>query len=600
MPVRHRSEADEMNPCGAKEWSTVQSGEESVVQKLPAVNDSPGMAPCLNSQVLAAPASENGDAEDDLFGDVREGDAIDLRHEVSDGEAEDATPKKIAADPGKPSQLEVEEHEVDHYPYRTWCEECVKGRGTGEPHRSVAGERHAIFAFDYLYLTKGLNGLEVVTRENVSKDIESTMPPATSASYTDEIAPRKRCVKVLVAKDLKSGSVFAHVVLQKGLDADGYAVARIVEDIKWLGYTKLLVKSDNEPAIVALCNEALRRLRIEGISQASREGPPAYDSSSNGAVEAAVKAVQGLLRTVKLGFERKTNCVVPEEHPLLAWMVEHVGWILTTRARRTDGRTGFHHVRGRPFHKRQVEIFEQCLHKLPTKGLLRDAQAKLGERWRRGVFLGVDRTTSEYLLWDDGVIVSARAIQRLRAQFRWPQEEYNKIVSGPRGLYAAEEPECIENAGPAPVPLDAEQDRSTRSFQIRMADWLEHGSTPGCQKCNTARDLGWSFAGGQHSKACVERYRNIFSGSEAGRLRLERAAKRLGARDPASEAQRSAAAQVESRPLLLRQLEVIRSEREPLRSEREPLPRQPDVIRSEAAAGDDEYMRDMEPTDAED
>ena len=94
------------------------------------------------------------------------------------------------------------------------------------------------------------------------------------------------------------------------------------------------------------------------------------------------------------------------------------------------------------------------------------------------------------------MVVSARAIQRLRAQFRWPQEEYNKVVSGPRGLYAAEEPELIENAGPAPAPLGTEQERPARSFQIRMADWMERGSTPGCQKCNTARDLGWSFAGG--------------------------------------------------------------------------------------------------------
>ena len=72
----------------------MHSGTESVVQKLPAMNDSPGLASSLNSQVLAAPASEGGDVEDDLFGDVREGDAIDLRHEVSDGEAEDATPRK--------------------------------------------------------------------------------------------------------------------------------------------------------------------------------------------------------------------------------------------------------------------------------------------------------------------------------------------------------------------------------------------------------------------------------------------------------------------------------------------------------------------------
>ena len=253
-------------------------------------------------------------------------------------------------------------------------------------------------------------------------------------------------------------------------------------------------------------------------------------------MEGAVKAVQGLLRTIKLGFERKTNCVVPEEHPILAWMVEHTAWILTTRIRRADGRTGFHHARGRPFHKRLVEIMERCLYKLPIKGPVRAAQAKLGERWRRGVFLGFDRTTSEYLLWDEGAVVPARAIQRLRAPLRWPQEEYNKIVSGPSGLYAAAEPERIENAGPAPAPPGEEQERSVRGFQISMADWLEHGSTTGCQKCNTARDLGWSFAGGPHSRACVERYRSLFSSSEAGRLRLERAAHRLGARDPAARA----------------------------------------------------------------
>ena len=27
--------------------------------------------------------------------------------------------------------------------------------------------------------------------------------------------------------------------------------------------------------------------------------------------------------------------------------------------------------------------------------------------------------------------------KRLRAPFRWPQEEYNKVVGGPGGLYAA-------------------------------------------------------------------------------------------------------------------------------------------------------------------
>ena len=333
-----------------------------------------GETPVGSDQVLAAPEGEAENAEDDLFGNAREGEADDLGHEVSDGEAEDAAPKKIAADPGRPSQLEVDEHEVDHYPFRSWCEECVKGRGTGEPHRTVAGERTAIFSFDYLYLTKGLSGLESVESEAVDKgDVDGA---ASSESLKE---PQKKCVKVLVAKDFKSGSVFAHVVLQKGLAADGYAVARLVEDIKWLGYAKLLVKSDNEPAIVALCSEALRRLRIEGIAQVSREAPPAYDSSSNGAVEGAVKAVQGLLRTVKLGFERKTNCTVPEEHPILAWMVEHVAWILTTRVRRADGRTGFHNARGRPFHNSLGRGYGTLPIQAPHQGA---CPCRAGQAWR--------------------------------------------------------------------------------------------------------------------------------------------------------------------------------------------------------------------------
>ena len=63
--------------------------------------------------------------------------------EISDGEAEDMAPKRISPDPGLPTQAEVDDHEVDHVPFRRWCEECVAGRGTGEQHRSRDGP-HAV------------------------------------------------------------------------------------------------------------------------------------------------------------------------------------------------------------------------------------------------------------------------------------------------------------------------------------------------------------------------------------------------------------------------------------------------------------------------
>ena len=135
----------------------MQPSVESAEPWPSAETSTPGETPVGSGHVLAAPAGEAGDADDDLFEDAREGEADGLGHEVSDGEAEDAAPKRSAADPGRPSQLEVEEHEVDHCPFRSWCEECVKGRGAGEPHRTVTGERTAIFSFDYLYLTKGLS-----------------------------------------------------------------------------------------------------------------------------------------------------------------------------------------------------------------------------------------------------------------------------------------------------------------------------------------------------------------------------------------------------------------------------------------------------------
>jgi hypothetical protein len=74
-------------------------------------------------------------------------------------------------------------------------------------------------------------------------------------------------VKVLIVRDDKSKAVFGHVVPNKGVDEDGFSVNCIVEDIKWLGYSKLILKSDNEPAILKLLSESLRELRIEGVPE---------------------------------------------------------------------------------------------------------------------------------------------------------------------------------------------------------------------------------------------------------------------------------------------------------------------------------------------
>ena len=79
------------------------------------------------------------------------GEVIELDEEAD----ADWAPKRLAPDPGVPTADEVAEHDVDHLPYRTWCESCVTGRGTGEQHRKGPVGSVPVIAFDYLLVTRG-------------------------------------------------------------------------------------------------------------------------------------------------------------------------------------------------------------------------------------------------------------------------------------------------------------------------------------------------------------------------------------------------------------------------------------------------------------
>ena len=65
-----------------------------------------------------------------------------------------------------------------------------------------------------------------------------------------------------MAKDLIGKAIFAHVVPQKGVDRDHFPVDMLVQDVKWLGYQKVGLRSDNEPAILKLLAHALSELRV--------------------------------------------------------------------------------------------------------------------------------------------------------------------------------------------------------------------------------------------------------------------------------------------------------------------------------------------------
>ena len=112
----------------------------------------------MQQAVFMGEAEEQPDLPDQLFGDAQPGEGVGEAEGLDDEVAEeDAAPKLVSPDPGQPTQSEIDDHNVDHWPYRCWCEACVKGRGVGEAHKSEArrggGSAVPVIAFDYLFVT---------------------------------------------------------------------------------------------------------------------------------------------------------------------------------------------------------------------------------------------------------------------------------------------------------------------------------------------------------------------------------------------------------------------------------------------------------------
>ena len=80
----------------------------------------------------------------------------------------------------------------------------------------------------------------------------------------DEGKARILVVAIRTPDDLQT-CVFGHTVPSKGVDTDRFAFDCLVEDILWTGYTNVMLKSDNEPAILQLLIASLRELRINGL-----------------------------------------------------------------------------------------------------------------------------------------------------------------------------------------------------------------------------------------------------------------------------------------------------------------------------------------------
>ena len=168
---------------------------------------------------------------------------------------------------------------------------------------------------------------------------------------------------IQVGRERRTGMLFAHHVPRKGL-VSAHGAAEMLKDLDRLGYGRVLLKCDNEPALVSVQKEVVRLRAKDTIT----ENSPAEESKANGVAERAVRSFGEQMRAIRAGLQDLLQVHIPGNHALTSWMVEHAADLINKVAVGVDGRTAYRRLRGKQFRVQVVEFGERVHHRRHVKG----------------------------------------------------------------------------------------------------------------------------------------------------------------------------------------------------------------------------------------
>ena len=163
----------------------------------------------------------------------------------------------------------------------------------------------------------------------------------------------------MVMKDRDSKAIFSDVVELKGRGIAG-TVERVIENLKRLGPNRVIVKFDQEPALVDLVNGVIEARDEATIPECS----PVGESQSNGMVERAVRSSKDQFRTLKLALQTRLESNNPPRHAAMIWLVQHAGDVVSKCQVGHDGKTAYERIMGKPFREEVLEFGESVYYTL--------------------------------------------------------------------------------------------------------------------------------------------------------------------------------------------------------------------------------------------
>ena len=170
-----------------------------------------------------------------------------------------------------------------------------------------------------------------------------------------------------------------------------------------LGYKKIILKHDQEPAIRALSAAVRERWGGESVVEES----PAYHPQANGAIERTVRSLKEQYECLRLALIDRLKVPIDSNHPVHTWLVEYASSILRRNRVGNDGKSALERLKGRRS-RRHVPEFGEAIMFLPL--------VKIGEstgtRAYPGIYLGIRDRSDELIIVDGEGVVRARDFRR--------------------------------------------------------------------------------------------------------------------------------------------------------------------------------------------
>ena len=334
--------------------------------------------------------------------------------------------KGLSVSPTQPTRKEIQEYVLTHLPPRSWCGHCLRVKGTSFPHlRSKTEGEHVVPTVSVDNFFMGPSGQE---------EAQGVLP-------------------MLEVKSHESRVTFAHVVERKGpVDS---TTRRLVADLDWLGLRKLMFKSDQEPAILAVMQAVRESMpTVEFVMEESL----VEEHQSNGTIEVTVREIQKQVRVMKSALEERMKSEVHSRHPILAFLVEHAGRLMSRYQVGRDGRTAYELHAVKPYRRQLVEFGERVYFVPVRPGGAR--QAKLDPKWQDGGFISLRDRSDEMLIMTPSGVYNSRNVRRRPELERWDFEFLTTLKGTPwnpnpaAGEMAADAlPADMAVPMPAPAPV---------------------------------------------------------------------------------------------------------------------------------------------------